>query len=115
MSERHDAAKGDGNSHCPLANEVSAAFHDRPWDIPGFRGSCEETNVNTVKTDIGQLEKAMSALVQRPWLIRRDYWASQIECLLGSPGLSAQDRQRLRALLDLLGTPIAECSTPVPP
>lgn len=69
--------------------------------------------MNMVKTEIGQLEKALSALVHRPWLIRRDYWASQIECLLGRPGLSALDRQRLRALLDLLGNPIAECSVPV--
>lgn len=69
--------------------------------------------MNMVKTEIGQLEKALSALVHRPRLIRRDYWASQIECLLGRPGLSALDRQRLRALLDLLGNPIAECSVPV--
>lgn len=65
--------------------------------------------MNTMKCEIGQLEKALSALVHRPWLIRRDYWASQIECLLGRPGLSVQDRQRLRALLTLLGTPVAEC------
>jgi hypothetical protein len=58
--------------------------------------------VNMVKTEIGQLEKALNALVHRPRLIRREYWRSQIECLLGSPGLAAQDRQRLCALLDLL-------------
>lgn len=69
--------------------------------------------MNMVKTEIGQLEKAMSALVHRPWLIRRDYWESQIECMLGRPGLSVQDRQRLRALLGLLGSPIAECSVSV--
>ena len=69
--------------------------------------------MNTVKTDIGELEKALNALVRRPGLIRRDYWISQIECLLGRPGLSAQDRQRLRALLDLLGTPVAECTASV--
>jgi hypothetical protein len=67
-------------------------------------------NVNTVKIEIGQLEKALNALVRRPWLLRRDYWISQVECLLGRPGLSAQDRQRLCTLLDLLGTPVAECS-----
>ena len=66
--------------------------------------------MNTVKTEIGQLEKALSALVRRPRLIRRDYWISQIECLLGRPGLSAQDRQRLCALLDLLGSPVTEWS-----
>ncbi|MFM0133307.1 hypothetical protein [Paraburkholderia sediminicola] len=68
-----------------------------------------------VKTEIGQLEKALNALVHRPWLIRRDYWTLQIECLRGRPGLSAQDRQRLRVLLDLLGIPVAECSVPVQP
>jgi hypothetical protein len=64
--------------------------------------------VNMVKTEIGQLEKALNALVHRPRLIRREYWISQIECLLGSPGLVAQDRQRLCTLLDLLGTPAEE-------
>jgi hypothetical protein len=70
--------------------------------------------VNTVKTDIEQMEKALNALVRRPQLLRRDYWISQIECLLVRPGLSAQDRNRLSALLDLLSTPVAECSVPVP-
>ena len=65
--------------------------------------------MNTVKTEIGQLEKALNALVRRPRLIRREYWISQVECLLGSPGLLPQDRQRLRALLDLLGAPAEEC------
>jgi hypothetical protein len=66
--------------------------------------------VDFVKTEIGRLEKALNTLVHRPRLIRREYWISQIECLLGGPGLSAQDRQRLRVLLDSLGTPVAECS-----
>ena len=66
--------------------------------------------MNTVKTDIGELEKALNALVRRPGLIRRDYWISQIECLLGHPGLSAQDRRRLFVLLDLLAPSVAECS-----
>jgi hypothetical protein len=63
-----------------------------------------------VKAEIGQLEKALNTLVRRPRLIRRDYWISQIECLLGRSGLSAQDRQRLRALLDLLGPLAAQCT-----
>jgi hypothetical protein len=66
--------------------------------------------VNITKTEIRQLEKALAALVCRPRLIRRDYWVSEIECLLGGPGLSVEDRQRLCALLDLLGTPSEECS-----
>ena len=65
--------------------------------------------MNMVKTEIGQLEKALNVLVSRPRLIRRDYWTSQIECLLGRSGLSAQDRQRLSTLLDLLGSTAAEC------
>jgi hypothetical protein len=69
--------------------------------------------VNTIKTDIEQLEKALNTLARRPQLIRRDYWLSQIDCLLGRPGLSAQDRNRLSALVDLLGTPVAQCSVPV--
>jgi hypothetical protein len=70
----------------------------------------KEAHVDFVKTEIGQLEKTLNALVCRPRLIRRDYWISQIECLLGRPNLSTQDQQRLCALLDLLGTPAAECS-----
>jgi hypothetical protein len=65
--------------------------------------------VNTIKTDIEQLEKALNALIRRPRLIRRDYWVSKIEGLLGRTGLSAQDRQRLGALRDLLVTPAEEC------
>jgi hypothetical protein len=65
-----------------------------------------------VKIEIGQMEKALSALVRHPRLIRRDYWTSQIENLLGRSGLSVQDRQRLVALLDLLGG-VAECSVSV--
>jgi hypothetical protein len=48
--------------------------------------------MNMVKNEVGQLEKALNALVHRPRLIRRDYWTSQIECPLGRPGLSAQDQ-----------------------
>lgn len=66
--------------------------------------------MDMVKTEIGQLEKALNALVHRPRLIRHEYWRSQIECLLQRAGLSRQDRQRLDTLLDLLGTSIAECS-----
>jgi hypothetical protein len=69
--------------------------------------------VDFVKTEIGRLEKALNTLVHRPQLIRREYWISQIECLLAGPGLSAQDRQRLCALLDSLGAPVAQCSVSV--
>jgi hypothetical protein len=61
--------------------------------------------VNLVTTEIGQLEKTLNALVHRPRLILRDYWISKIECLLGLPDLSPQERQRLRSLLDSLGSP----------
>jgi hypothetical protein len=57
------------------------------------------------KIEIGELEKALAALVSRPRLIRRDYWMSRIECLLEGPGLSVQDRRRLCTLRDALGTP----------
>lgn len=70
--------------------------------------------MNTVKTDIEQMMRVLNVLARRPQLLRRDYWISQIECLLGRPGLSAQDRNRLSALVDLLGTPVAQCSVPVP-
>lgn len=66
-----------------------------------------------VKIEIGQMEKALSALVRHPRLIRRDYWTSQVESLLGRPGLSVQDGQRLVALLGLLVAPVAECSVSV--
>ena len=66
--------------------------------------------MNMVKTEIGQLEKALNALIHRPQLIRREYWASQIEGLLEQTGLSAHDRQRLHALRDLLDLPAPECT-----
>ena len=67
-----------------------------------------------VKTEIGQLEKALNALVHRPQLIRRDYWTSQIEGLLEQAGLSAHDRQRLHALRDLLDLTARECTVVSP-
>nr|WP_202031566.1 hypothetical protein [Paraburkholderia sacchari] len=63
----------------------------------------QEVHVDIVKTEIGQLEKVLDALIRRPRLIRREYWISQIENLLEKPRLSPLDRQRLHALRDLLG------------
>ena len=60
--------------------------------------------MNMAKTEIGQLESALNVLSCRPRLIRRDYWKTQIERLLERTALTAQDRQRLLALLDLLGS-----------
>lgn len=60
------------------------------------------------KIDIGQLEKAVNILINRPRLIRREYWVSQIDSLLGRPSISAMDRRRLCVLLDLLGAVAAE-------
>ncbi|MFL9964712.1 hypothetical protein PQR02_27340 [Paraburkholderia sediminicola] len=59
--------------------------------------------MSTMETEIGQLEKAVNTLVRRPRLIRQEYWASEIEDVLERPGITARDRQRLSALLDLLG------------
>ncbi|SAK54926.1 hypothetical protein [Caballeronia ptereochthonis] len=58
--------------------------------------------MNSIKIEIGQLEKTLSVLALRPRLIRFDYWVSQIERLLERSGLSAQDKQRLGTLHDLL-------------
>jgi hypothetical protein len=66
--------------------------------------------MDVVKTEIGQLETAVRTLVRRPQLIRPGYWISQIEGLLARPRLSAQDRQRLCALLDQLATVQGEVS-----
>lgn len=60
--------------------------------------------MDVLKTDIGQLEKAVNALITRPRLIRREYWVSQIDSLLERPSISMPERRRLCALLDLLGT-----------
>lgn len=59
--------------------------------------------MDIVKTEIGQLERAVNTLAFRPRLIRREYWVAQVENLLERPRISAQDRQRLNVLLDLLG------------
>ncbi len=60
--------------------------------------------MDALKTDIGQLEKAVKALITRPRLIRREYWVEQIDRLLELPSISMLERQRLCALLDMLGT-----------
>jgi hypothetical protein len=57
-----------------------------------------------VENEIGQLEKTVNTLIRRPRLIRREYWVSEIEDVLGRPGIPARDRQRLWVLLDLLAT-----------
>jgi hypothetical protein len=72
-------------------------------DASAFQRS-KERHVDILKVDIGQLEKAVNTLVNRPRLIRREYWVSQIGTLLERPSITAPDRQRLFALLDLLGT-----------
>ncbi|MPW19994.1 hypothetical protein GCT13_24615 [Paraburkholderia sp. CNPSo 3157] len=64
--------------------------------------------MNTMKTEIGQLAKAVSALTSYPRLVRRDYWIAQIENLLEQREISASDRQRLDTLLDLLRNTPAE-------
>jgi hypothetical protein len=61
--------------------------------------------MDRVKSEIEQLEKALNALICRPRLIRRDYWMTQVEALLERSGLTPEDRQRLDALLALLGEP----------
>lgn len=60
------------------------------------------------RSDIGELERAVNTLVHRPGLIRRDYWRSEVERLLGRTGITARDRQRLHALHDLLGQVMEE-------
>jgi hypothetical protein len=60
--------------------------------------------MSIVECEIGQLEKAVNTLVRRPRLIRQAYWASEIEHALERPGVTARDRQRLLALVDLLAT-----------
>lgn len=64
--------------------------------------------MDTVKIEIGQLEKAVNVLACRPRLIRREYWIAHIESLLARRGLSAPDRQRLDILLDRLRNISAE-------
>jgi hypothetical protein len=71
--------------------------------------------MDSVKTEIGRLEKSLNTLVRRPRLIRREYWLSQIDGLLERPGLSMQDRRRLRDLLDLLVTPGEQCGVMAQP
>lgn len=61
-----------------------------------------------LENEIRQLERSVNTLVCRPTLIRREYWAAQTERLLIFPGLSARDRGRLTALLELLGITASE-------
>lgn len=64
--------------------------------------------MDTMKSEIGQLEKAIRVLACHPRLIRRDYWIAQIGSLLEHRMISASDRQRLGTLLDMLRSISAE-------
>ncbi|NRO98087.1 hypothetical protein GWC77_19355 [Paraburkholderia sp. NMBU_R16] len=55
-----------------------------------------------VKGEIERLEKTVHTLARLPWLIRREYWVSQIEHLLAATTISMTDRRRLAALLEQL-------------
>lgn len=55
-----------------------------------------------VKDEIERLEKTVHTLARLPWLIRREYWVSQIEHLLEATTISVVDRRRLAGLLDQL-------------
>ncbi|SAL53392.1 hypothetical protein AWB69_05608 [Caballeronia udeis] len=60
--------------------------------------------MKSVSAEIDMMEKMLHELVRRPRLIRSAYWSTNIECLLARPGLRAQDKARLAALLDLIST-----------
>ncbi|WP_244817459.1 hypothetical protein [Caballeronia sp. Lep1P3] len=60
-------------------------------------------SLDDAKGDIGTIEKAVLTLVNRPRLIRREYWRSEVERLLGGADITIRDRQRLLTLHDLLG------------
>jgi len=68
-----------------------------------------------LENEIRQLERSVNTLICRPTLIHREYWAAQTEKLLVFPGLSARDRRRLIALLDLLGISTREEVAPLGP
>jgi hypothetical protein len=72
--------------------------------------------MKSVSAEIDMVEKTLKELVRRPRLIRSSYWATHIECLLARPGLRVQDKVRLAALHDLVGTvaPTDEISQHLP-
>lgn len=55
-----------------------------------------------MRGEIERLEKTVHTLGRLPWLVRREYWVSQIEVLMQAPAISADDRRRLGRLLDAL-------------
>jgi hypothetical protein len=60
--------------------------------------------MKSVSAEIDMVEKTLKELVRRPRLIRSSYWSTHIECLLARPELRVQDKVRLAALHDLIGT-----------
>ncbi|CAN7387426.1 MULTISPECIES: hypothetical protein [unclassified Caballeronia] len=60
--------------------------------------------MKSVSAEIDMVEKTLHELVRRPRLIRGIYWSTHIECLLARPGLRAQDKVRLAALLNLISS-----------
>lgn len=65
-----------------------------------------------VKSEIEQLERTVRTLVRLPWLIRPQYWVSQIERLLDASTISAQDRRRLGTLLGLIAAIATDSQLP---
>ena len=55
-----------------------------------------------MRGEIERLEKTVHTLGRLPWLVRREYWVSQIEVLMQAPAISADDRRRLGRLIDAL-------------
>jgi len=65
-----------------------------------------------VRGEIERLEKTVHTLARLPWLIRREYWVSQIEHLLEATTMSIVDRRRLTALLEQLSSMPTELRLP---
>ena len=65
-----------------------------------------------VRGEIERLEKTVHTLARLPWLVRREYWVSQIQHLLETTTISVVERGRLAALLDQLSAMATELRMP---
>jgi hypothetical protein len=83
--------------HGCCAKFIERLGNIRPYEAVGFRRG---RRIRMVRGEIERLEKTVHTLARLPWLIRREYWVSQIEHLLEATTMSIVDRRRLTALLE---------------
>lgn len=67
------------------------------------QSALEKKSIARPTSTIVELERTVLTLLNRPSLMRREYWQSEVERRLAGTDITVRDRQRLCELHDLLG------------